>query len=129
MHGRVEPGRAHRRLPLSWIAVLAARGGRQPTDRQQRENASNLKPRNTPVTTIAASETYIGTIVSPDRVMRSTIFRRSRSSLIRYRTVMDVPWVPRSARTEAMCRKSSHLVYIARRITGRIARPDPARAV
>jgi hypothetical protein len=29
-----------------------------------------------------------------------------------------VPCVPRSARTEAMCRKSSHRVYIARRIAG-----------
>ena len=94
----------------------------------QRENAANLKPRSTPVTTIAASETYIGTIVSPERVTRSTIFRRSPSRLIRYRTVMDVPWVPRRARTEAMCRKSSHRVYIARRIAGRPAEAAPEAA-
>ena len=117
---RAKYGRA-----IAPIEAVMARRITIASQSHQRENAANLSPRSTPVTTIAPSETYIGRIVSPDSVMRSTIFFRSRSRLIRYRTVIEVPCVPRSARTEAMCRKSSHRMYIARRIAG--ARSDLRR--
>src|SRR5437762_10042376 len=100
-----------------------------------REKTCTLRPSSTPVTTIAASETYIGRIVSPDRVTRSRIRERSRSRRIRYRTVIDAPWVPSSARTDATWRKINHWKDIARRIAvrrcaseGFVARADEERA-
>ncbi len=72
------------------------------------ENTVSFRPSRIPVSTIAPIETYIGIEVSPDRLIRSTIFRRSRSARIRYRTTIDVPWVPSSASTDRMCRRRIH---------------------
>jgi hypothetical protein len=71
-------------------------------------NDWSLTPARIPVTTIPASPTYIGIVVSPESVIRSRIFFRSRSPRIRYRTLIEVPCAPRNTSTDRMWRNRIH---------------------
>src|SRR4051795_12511137 len=85
----------------------------------------NLNARSDPNTTISRIEMYIGTVVRPESWTIDMMRARSRSFRMPKSTAPDAPWVPSSASTEAMCRKSNQFKVVIVLIARRIPAPPP----